>query len=184
MNTTYEITFKSQLFILKELFYRAIVFLLGYFILYQVDFVSLGSKSSTAYFFLIFYFTCELIPSSILHYQYYKYNKYTKVNLNTTENTLTIISLDSTKTFHFNQIKNVTLALVSSLYRGRKGGWSSWDLYHYAFLETENGEQFVITCLLMNDLRELFKVLESKTTKYWVFFPLIIMSNFRNNSSQ
>jgi hypothetical protein len=170
MNTTYEITNKSQIFIVKELLIGAVYLILGYLILmhFYPEYPYAG-----AIIFVGGYAIIDLIPCFIIHTQYYRFNKGTKLSINKVTRTITILDKGSTHSFSFDKIKSIKLELMSALYRGGKRGMSAWELYHYAVLETEDKHRFIITCLLVNDLRKFFDELGLKVTKEWTFFPLI-----------
>jgi hypothetical protein len=171
MNAIFKLTLKSQIFIIKEHLEFALFGLIGYliFVYFEKPFDIFG----IALFFTAWYTIINLIPSLFLHYQYNKYNKGVKVVVDPISRTMTIDSDGSTQTFNFNQIKSIRLSLTSALYRGDKRGLCAWDLYHYAVVEIEAEKQFVITCLLINDLRTYIKELGLKAIKERVFFPLI-----------
>ena len=167
----YKITFKSQLFIVKELLGRATVLVIGLF-LFVVIFLH-GQEAGfivkvSAPFYLLF----ELLPCIIIHYQYFKSNKDTIVSVNTVDRTMSIDEKGTLNSFRFDQIKSLRLALMADLYNGRNGGFGAYLLYHYAYIELYNGDNFIITCLIYNDLRKFFENIKIEVVRDLVFFPI------------
>jgi hypothetical protein len=169
MEAHFKITSRSQFFIVKELliltFYAIIfIFIISYFI---------STNYNIVVPIYISFLIVKEIPCLFIHYQYRKYNKEMELFVNGHSRSISIIYQGVKHSFHFDQIKNIKLALMPTLYRGSDRGINAWELYHYAVLETKDGKQFVITCLLVNNLREYFEDLGLETIKVRKLFPWI-----------
>ena len=164
------------MFILREFRVRTIVLFITCYVLVYLHpedklLLILGFGS----LFLI----VEFIPSVIIHFQYLRYNGGTKLSIDTEQRVITIENHDSKVSFSYNQIKTIRLALMGDLHNGYQRGAASWISYHYAFVKTEDGRHFIITCLLINDLRKFFKDSGLKVTNDRVFFPTVRMARYK-----
>lgn len=176
MDVTYKVTWKTQMFIVKELWASAVVFVLGYFIMIQMY---PGGANTFAKFFVGGFFIIQIIPSALIHFQYLKYNKDTILKVDIANRIVIIKERDATYSFPFDQISTIRLALMADLYNGGKRGLVASVLYHYAFVETLGGEKFIITCLLVNDLRKFFNGMGLEAKWERVFFPMVRMSRYK-----
>jgi hypothetical protein len=120
----------------------------------------------------------QFIPCLFIHYQYLKYNRNTRLNIDADNRIMEVDCEGDKRSFRFDEIKSLRLALMADLYDGDQRGVSAHTVYHYAFLETQNGERFIITCLLVTDMRKLFKDIGINYTKDKVFWPMIRMSRY------
>lgn len=120
----------------------------------------------------------DVIPTAILHYQYYRWNSGWKLLVDKTVNTITIIQGETTTTFSFTDIEKIVVSMGYASYRGQKGGMNIFDLYHYAFLEINADTTFIITCLLVNDLSAFFKDLGLNFEKERRFYMWIDMDRY------
>jgi hypothetical protein len=172
MEGIYKITTKSQMFIVKELIKSGIVFVVGCYLF--LKFVPC-SITLAVVGFACGYLILDIIPVVIVHYKYYQTNKTTEVRIDKTENVLVIKEKAKVYTIRFCDIKYIGIAMTADMYQGRKGGLSSYCLYQYAFIETNNDQGFIITCLVVNELAEFFKELKLETTKEFSIFPIVGM---------
>jgi hypothetical protein len=175
----YAVTPRSQIFIVKELAITACIFVLGFF---AIRYLYPGYDIYSAKIFIICYLVIQVMPCLILHPQYYYYNAEMILNIDTGNRTLSIKNGVSEYSYHFHQIKSIKIAMVMGLYRGGRIGFSAWDLYHYAVIETQDERQYVVTCLLINDLRKFFEELGLEIQKEWIIFPLIMMNRYKHKS--
>ena len=178
MESTYKLKLQSQMFIVRELWTSAVVLFIGYLVM--VYFYPWG-KSIFTEFFVGGYLTFQIIPCVIVHYQYLKYNKDTVLTVNASERTMTIKEKGVEHSFSFDQIKGIRLALMADLYNGHEGGLVAFIRYHYAYIETQGNEKFIITCLLFSDLRLLFKDIGLSFRKDRVLFPTIRMGRYKKD---
>jgi len=97
------------------------------------------------------------------------------VNINPSDRSMIIKEKGTDNCFDFDQINSIKLSLAPTLYRGGRRVWMAWELYNYAVIKIENDKQFIITCLIINDLRKFFKdkVIEMKIIEEKDYFPLI-----------
>jgi hypothetical protein len=171
MDKTYKITLASQLFIIKELLTSMVLLTCCYFLL---KWYYPGDDWEMAMYFMVGFLVFNLIPSFMIHVQYYRYNKGVSLQIDTVSRTMNVIQSGSQHSFRFNQIIKVNVELMNSLYRGARRGFATWEQYHYAAIEMEGGEKFFITCLLINDLRKFFKEVGVEAQNQRIFFPLIL----------
>jgi len=175
MNATYKITLKSQLFIIRELFVFAWPCRVGYYVL---DYLYPGDDTFLLEWLAGGFFVIQILPSAIIHFQYLNYNKDTIVTVNSNERTITIEEKGVIHSFRFEKIKSLRLALMADLYNGHDGGFIACLKYHYAYIELQNGDEFIITCLVYNDLRKFFKDIGLEANKDLVFFPGVRMARY------
>ncbi len=62
---------------------------------------------------------------------------------------------------------------MTNLYNGATKGWALWEVYNYAVIEIEDGERFVITLLMVNNLVSFFESLGLHVKKERMYFPWI-----------
>lgn len=172
MNTTYKVNLKSQTYVFTQHLWALSFWLLGYFIARytQPKDYPMGIGLTICFTVVI------LIPSTIIHFQYLYHNIHVTFDFNRLDKVIKIYKNGKENKYRFDQIKSVHLRLTPSMYRKLKGVLFPWERYHYAVFEIEGGERIVITCLLINDLREFFKTnyeLPSRWEK--TLFPLISM---------
>src|ERR1043166_8515241 len=166
----YKVTPKSQSFIVKThlwaLFYLALIYLIAKYMQPENYLWEIGLS--------IGFVVVDLIPSLSIHLQYLHYNAHLELEVNKLNRTMRIANKGKEHTFGFDEIHAIHLRLMPELYRKQKGVFFPWEWYHYAVIELENGEKFIITSLLINDMREFFKTnyeLPSRWEK--TYFPLI-----------
>ena len=176
MNSTHSVTLRNQLFIVKELGFSAVLFILGYFgfTFFYPSHSVLAIEVLSGY-----YFCLQILPCSLIHCQYLMYNRHTVLTVNPIERIMTIQQDRAVNSFSFDDIASVRLALNGFLYRGELRGLMASDRYHYAFLQTKEGEKFVITCLLENDLRHFFTDLGLEVTRDKVIFNFVLMGRYK-----
>lgn len=119
----------------------------------------------------------ECIPSAILHLQYRKYNKGMRVALDQASSTLTIIDGPSTSVVRLGEAKKVEVIMNPFFLKGQNGGMDAWNVHHHAVITSKERKRFVITCLLVNDLRVFFHVLGIKVWKVKRIYPRIRLEN-------
>ena len=171
MERIFEVTGRSQQFIVNELIKSIGYFVVVYFI---ATVLKPGIEYLAASYLFIGFIILELFPSIILHLQYYAWNSDTIVGIENVSKRFDVYYKDEEIIFYFHQIKKITLYLDAGKYRGYRRGAASWDLYHYAVIELEDGKKIVVTCLLINDLVKFFKDLGLETEKEKIIFPLIL----------
>ena len=160
------------MFIIKELIISALILVIGYLLVEKYDH-SMGSEKITQIIFVVGYIIIQLIPSSILHFQYFRKNRKKKFFVDENSHLFTLTDEKSTSLIRFDQIKSIHIISSIALYRGGERGISAWELYHYAVIVMEDGRRFVITCILVNNLKNFFGNFKLQVTKHWNFYPLI-----------
>jgi len=172
MDEIYEITPRNQIFIVEELV-RSSLYGVAVYYVYTTYLYTHINQSFFSVGLLVTFIVTQLIPSGILHFQYYEINKATRIIVDKDSRTLTIESDGTKQLINLNQIEKIRLVLGAYLYKGRKRGMNSWDLYHHAIVEVEGGKRFIITCLLINDLRNFFDDLGLEVVKIRRVYPFI-----------
>lgn len=130
-----------------------------------------GFDTDLFYFFAIFYFV-NIGVVLFVHLQYFNANKYTTLCIETGENQIIYKSNEGTKTINFNEINEIEVHMMPSLYRGSSIQILPFEQYCYAVLYTTN-EKIVISCLVIRNPMEAFKDLGIKITRIKRFFPNI-----------
>ena len=105
----YRVTLKSQMFIVKELFNRAIFYsciMYLLMLLYPGIFThnTIWGLSAVS-FWIIGYCFWELLPLTTVHFQYLKYNKQTELSIDKNKQVMIIKEGDNIYSFRFDQIK-------------------------------------------------------------------------------
>jgi hypothetical protein len=172
----YEVTWENHIYFLKELFGFGSYLLIGCLIFVYIH---PNGKYITGEIAIASYVVTQILPCLFIHYQYLKYNEATKVRVDTTNKMMTIEENRMKHIFHFSEIKSLHLAMMADLYDGGKRGISAHVMYHYAYLKINNGDQFIITCLLIHDLRKFFKDLDIEYTKDKIFWPMVRMNRYK-----
>ena len=170
MVKTYKINAQSHLFFIKKLLIGATVFWLVYtfYIRYHPD-----EDWIIARVMIGGYLIMALIPCAIVHTEYFMYNRDLTLVIDKFNKVMTISYGDSTHRINFAEIKRVQVSMTANPYNGQTWTLLPQELYQYATIMTENGERFIITRLLINDLIPFFRDLGLFVTKKRVFFPFI-----------
>lgn len=168
----YEITAKSQMFILKQLARSALAGVVLYYA-YTTFFYSNIPKTFFVLVIIVFLVFFEILPSAILHLQYRRCNQGVKATLEQASSTLTIFDGASTHVVKLKEARKIELIMNVFFLKGQNVGFDAWDVYHHAIITTQDNKRFVITCLLINDLRAFFHVLGIKVWKVKRNFPRI-----------
>ncbi len=170
-DTTYQINLQSQMFIIKDLVIRTLVY--GVVCILVIRYFGPEDGPFVISFFVVGYALFDLIPCSVIHAQYFHLNKDAKLIVNRVGRMMTVSYKDSTHSFGFDRIKRVEVSLMTNLYNGATKGWALWEVYNYAVIEIEDGERFVITLLMVNNLVSFFESLGLHVKKERMYFPWI-----------
>ncbi len=168
--TRLRITPSSQTFILKELALRAAF---GIPCVVALSFIPGVSLSFLVWALVISFAALEAVPSGLVHYQYYLHNRKMELSIDPSQKTFTVVEDSKNSTFHFDEVTSVRIALRQELFDAAKRGWFAWELYHYAVISTNANKRIVVTCLLYNDLRDLFPRLDLPVVYERRFFSFI-----------
>jgi len=166
----FELTLRSQTFVVWEIFQKALM-LVGAVLL--LDHFRPGYLSFWASGMCILWVVGDLAPTLILHAQYFYYNAGWKILIDRASQTITVLRSEKSSVFKFKDIQRIVVSMGYATYHGRKGGVNIFDLYHYAYIQLVDGSSLVITCLLVNDLQELFRELGLGFVKEWRFYMWI-----------
>lgn len=170
MEKKYKITGRSQVFILHEL---GLSISIGLIIYYIIVLVRPDAKLFMIPFFVVGFIITQLVPVIFFHRRYYLCNRDTTLVVDSDTGTMRIEEGGDHKSFRFDQIRRVELVLNGDLFAGAKNALNVWGLYHYAALELDDGSRYIITCLLVNDLRKFFADLGIKVQKRKKALPWI-----------
>ena len=176
MVQVYTVNYKSQLFIAKEMFLSVSVSIMVIYIYTLVRPDAASFLISYIPWMIIGYFLIEVMPTILFHRQYYSYNKDTGLTVDPVQRTMAIEENKVPKTFRFDEIKRVELVLNGDLYNGAQHALNVWGIYHYAILELGDGSRYVITCLLVNNLRKFFPSLGIDVVKRKKAIPSISLA--------
>lgn len=104
---------------------------------------------------LIWTISFYLLPMLILYFNYRSYNKYTILQIS--NNGITYKDGLQKRAFPFEEIEYVEFNLSYPLYENR---WrlAFWDEYYYALVKLKDGEKYIITCLLCDELKEIIPI--------------------------
>jgi hypothetical protein len=104
---TYKITFKNQFKALESLIYGSILFIGLVYFLYRTE----GFSWDLLYFFSIYYLVL-LIPTILLHLEYYLRNKNDLIIIDLYQK---VISNNTTPSIHFSEIEKNNIIYATSL---------------------------------------------------------------------
>jgi hypothetical protein len=169
MEATYSIT-KHHYFMLRRLRFHASLYLGGYivFVTLYPDYPLL-----TAVVFLGGFLVYDVVPTLLLHWHYFRINQHTRITVNRAAGAITIIENAKSCTLDLHRIPRVVVSLSWPLFHDEKIGMASWQSYHFALLETNEGDQFIITCLLISNLQFFFKDLGIHIVTERRMFPFV-----------
>ena len=91
-------------------------------------------------------FLLDLILSLSLHIEYWLANKNTWYEI--TDKEISQIKNGVRKTYNHSEIKRLVVVLSPSLYKNSNVHLLTMEQYHYAFIQFNNGEVWIITSLL------------------------------------
>ena len=154
--STYQVTLQSQLFILKEIGIRSLVLVVGMIVVVHFRHGEYWADILFAFELSLIIIALDAIPCAVLHYQYYNHDKGVKLGIDGVTRTITLEGIHESHLLHFDEIESIRIVLAGELFDGAKRGWYALEQYHYAVIETKNNKRFIITCLLLNDLRNVF----------------------------
>lgn len=173
MNRSYQVTAASQMFIVKDLIRRlfivwGVLFAIGQEWFWQGTNILINAEIAAGLFLV-----AEVIPSALYHLHYYRHDRHKVIHIESDSGTMTVAQNGSSDTFKLSELERVEVILDPFLYKGRKRGQASWDSYHYSRLHTKDGKMYIITCLLVNDLRKFFGDLGVEITRVKRMYPII-----------
>jgi len=178
MDQTFKITLRSQWFIVRENLKFIIVGTVGCELI--ITYYDPTLKPILPIVLVAGYTLISVIPCIIVHLQYLKYNNGMQVTIDKINRTITISTAEQEISIPFNRIRVVRIALMSSYYGDKfNQGFTPWECYQYALIQLQDGKQFIITCLLINNLKNFFKDLGIEVTKDRVFFPTVRMGRYK-----
>lgn len=162
----YRISLKNHLFALHGAIIFTIVVFVGVFFIG----INKGFELDLYIYSSIFYLI-NIGAVFFVHFQYYQANKHTSIYI-LHEKQILYKSNDSEKNISFNEIVNVEIHMVPSLYYGNRIQLLPFEQYHYAILNTVN-EKIVISSLVIKNPIEVFTDLGFKIIRIKQFFPNI-----------
>jgi len=161
----YEIAIRSRIVYLRSIIVRyAILFLFCWAFYSQVSgnsVIYLGAGLLFVVFVLV-----DIVPFVVLHHEYYNLSKNMHVVVDEDHHALTVSNQHGTHSISFDHIQHVNI--VQSY-----GGDGSWSGHKYAILRTKEGNEFIITSLLISNLLEFFNTLGVATSTQKKIFPFI-----------
>ncbi|WP_367916646.1 hypothetical protein [Leadbetterella sp. DM7] len=165
----FRITKKSNTGFLKNFLFYLLLTLIGtpalmYFKRGSIDIESFLWISLP--FFTIFF----LIPTLVIHLNYYYLNRGMKVYYEESKKQLRVAGKLSDITFYVSDIQSVTEVKTPPKAENRNMIFP-WDEYHYSLVELKNGEKFYFTSLILPNLN--LPIDKSKITLKKRFYPAI-----------
>ncbi|HVW98376.1 MAG TPA: hypothetical protein VHA56_20585 [Mucilaginibacter sp.] len=151
----YKITFKNQFKALEFLIYGSILFIGLVYFLYRTE----GFGWDLINFFSIYYIVL-LIPTILLHFEYYLRNKNDLVMIDLYQK---IISYNTSPSIHFSEIERIILYVPPVWHRKGFIRLLPFEDYRYATIELKSGKQYIITCLMMYDLEKVMSTISGVT---------------------
>lgn len=157
----YQITLKQQFIILTP-----VIFIITFFIGYGFYLFSINNLDNKAYIFVfIFYFLIDMLPTIIVHIQYWIKNHGVIFIINTETKELHYKTSQKQLKYSFNDI--ASLQYYRSL--GKNSGWHSFGQYRYYKIIFTDKTEIVITCLMINNIENtlemLLRIVAEKHTK-------------------
>jgi len=177
MEKSFSVTVSNQLFILKDLASDALIIFLLYLLYLRIgdpDVIPLLGKG-----LVVAYLLFEILPCSVVHVQYLVYNLNRKLVVDRLTKTITIQDKTLATLIHIDDILKVSIVRAPTWLRGELRGLSATDRYRYAVIELMDHRKFVITCLLVFDLRKFFGELGIISTEQRVIVPLVVMARHK-----
>ncbi|WP_292939389.1 hypothetical protein [Mucilaginibacter sp. 44-25] len=151
----YKITFKNQFKAIEFLIYGSILFFgLGYF-LYRTE----GLSRDLISFFSVYYIIL-LIPTILIHFEYYLRNKNDLFIIDLHQK---IISYNTTLSIHFSEIEKIVLYMPPVWHRKGSIRFLPFEDYRYAAIELKSGKRHIITCLMIYDLEKIMSTIPGVT---------------------
>ena len=121
--------------------------------------------------FLIVCFLIFLIPTLVIHLQYYVENKSIAMLIDKNQIRI-IVNRKEQFTFHIQDISLIELCLSPAQYFKSSFLNTPFDTYYYAKIKLKTGKSFVITSLLI-DKQETLEFKGVKIIRHKIFFPII-----------
>jgi hypothetical protein len=163
----YKITLKQQLLVSAHAFLTILLIIsIGYF--YSGGFF----KSNILIAVLLLTFLIDTLPALILHIQYLVKNRKVELIIDRQNDLIVYKRISNTINFSFNDIDSVKY-FVSY---GRQTGVYSFAIYRYYKIILSNKTEFIVTCLMINDIENTLEMLlhrsAEKKHKFICFLPL------------
>ncbi len=118
-----------------------------------------------------------LVPQLIIHLRYYWLNDGREFSYNPLKRHLAILVNGKNNEFSFDDIelmeRNKSLALAGITYH-----WMPWDGYNYSVIRLKNGQQFVVTSLLVPNLDLPIEESKVKVRKRFYCYPFGVKEIF------
>jgi len=181
MEQIFKISIGSQLFILKDLIRYAVVMFIGYGLL--VTFYDPELKHGLGPIIVVAYTLVVLLPCLLIHGQYLIYSHDTSISVDFGNKTMRITRHNKTASIGVDQVRRVSIIRAPQWATGETV-WLASDRYRYADIELEGGARYVVTCLIIFDLAKFFHRLEIWTTERRVIFPLVSISDYKQEGHQ
>lgn len=165
MRKKFNVTLKRQLSVLAWPILRII--------LISLIIIVVKMKIDDLFFlFTGFFFLVDILPTIVLHLQYViKSGKCSVIVDKSSENIELKTSAGETK-YRLSEISDLRY-IASSAGKGAPA-WYAWGHYSYCVIDFQDGNQFVVTCLMSDQLPgSLETLLKIKAENDWPVFPLI-----------
>jgi hypothetical protein len=161
----FRVTIKQQLILLTHLAIVNIAIFLG-----SIYYLKISIYDSAYIIVLTIYFFIDILPTLIVHTQYWLKNHKAIFTINTEKKELLYEIPERELKYSFDDI--VSLEYYWNF--GKGSGWNSFGQYRYYKIMFKDNTQIVITCLMINDIENTLEMLlRMKAEKYGKVLCLI-----------
>jgi hypothetical protein len=162
---TFRITIKQQLILLSPM---TLVILILYF--GGNFYLKMDINNPALLWTLILYFLIDMLPTMILHIQYYLKNRHATFIMDSEQKRFSYEAPNSKLNYTFDDIASL------EYYRpyGIGSGWNSFGQYRYYKIMLKDKTEVFITCLMVNDIENtLENLFHKKAIKHFKFINLV-----------
>jgi hypothetical protein len=150
-NYFFRITLKQQLILLGH-----VIFITTFLISLRIYLDITNKFDSSAFLFVfVFFFLIDILPTIIVHTQYWLKNYKAILTINTGSKGLKYETPTKQLNYSFDDIESL------QYYRswGKGSGWHSFGEYRYYKIIFKDKTEIVITCLMINDIENTLEML-------------------------
>ena len=146
----FEVTLKQQLILLTHLAVVNIAIFLG-----SIYYLKINIYGNAYIIVLTVYFFIDILPTIIVHTQYWLKNHKAIFKINTVSKELSYEIPEKNLRYSFADIASLEYYWNF----GKGSGWNSFGQYRYYKIIFKDNTQIVITCLMINDIENTLEIL-------------------------
>ena len=113
---------------------------------FGIDSVEFSIKAAIVVFLIVF------IPHAIIHFRYYYINREGTLTFNKKKKTISYKDASRNLTFPISSIKSVSTVKTRAQTNHAALRWFPWDSYAYSVFLLDDGNEIIITTLLVSEL--------------------------------